>query len=198
MNAAGVCAVVLAAGESTRFDGIKLLATIGGVSLLRHAVDVARNAADEVLVVTGAHAAQLQSELHALAVPALHNRDWPLGMGESIGFAFRSLIQRHPPPKAALVCLADQPRVTDADLQQLITQWQQHPACIVAADHGARLGPPCVFPQRCFEELAALSGPRGAQGLLRREAGQLIRVSMPQAAVDVDTREDLARLADRA
>jgi len=194
----GVCAVVLAAGESARFNGIKLLEPVDGMPLVEHAIEAAQAVAEAVWVVTGAHAEQLRPSLQRRAVHELHNPAWALGMGESIGCAFRALRQSASPPRAALVCLADQPRVDAQHLHTLLVRWQHHPDRIVAADHGATLGPPCVFPQRCFETLSSLTGPRGAQPLLRSEADRVIRVALPQAAVDVDTREDLVRLRGQA
>jgi len=45
-----------------------------------------------------------------------------------------------------------------------------------------------------FRELAELRGDAGARVLLRRSTERLVRVTMPSAAVDIDTPEDLLAL----
>ncbi|MGH8517768.1 MAG: nucleotidyltransferase family protein, partial [Panacagrimonas sp.] len=82
------------------------------------------------------------------------------------------------------------------DLRALLEEHAAHPDAIVAADHGGdTLGPPCLFPARDFPALVALDGDRGARVLLRQHPERVRRVSMPRAALDVDTPEDLARAA---
>ncbi len=45
-----------------------------------------------------------------------------------------------------------------------------------------------------FAALEALHGDRGARALFHQHPERVQRVPMPEAAVDVDTPEDLARL----
>jgi CTP:molybdopterin cytidylyltransferase MocA len=63
-----------------------------------------------------------------------------------------------------------------------------------SADHGTLLGPPCLFPQRWYPELAALSGPQGARRLLQKHAAEVESLPLPQATADIDTPEDYRRL----
>jgi CTP:molybdopterin cytidylyltransferase MocA len=53
------------------------------------------------------------------------------------------------------------------------------------------MGVPAIFPRSMFQRLAQLRGDQGARALLRRNADRTVRVTMPSAAVDVDTPEDL-------
>jgi CTP:molybdopterin cytidylyltransferase MocA len=76
--------------------------------------------------------------------------------------------------------------------------WRQpgagSPEYIVAAQYGATLGAPAVFPASSFRDLAALRGDRGAQSLFKRNPDRVIRVPMDSASIDIDTPEDLLRL----
>jgi molybdenum cofactor cytidylyltransferase len=208
VSAAGICTVMLAAGESVRFGGIKLLQPIDGVSMLRRAVLAALDCCDELLVVTGANADALTAELQGLPVHRVHNPDWTLGMGSSIGCAFRALNAKPSPPAAAVICLADQVRVGAPQLRALIAQHLRtpndivaalhqdttHPADVAGGDRFDRVGPPCVFPQADFATLAALGGHAGAKQVLRRNAARLRTVAMPEAAIDIDTVADYQRI----
>ncbi len=55
-------------------------------------------------------------------------------------------------------------------------------------------GVPAVFPRWCFDDLRALRGDQGARVILRRHADHLVRLEHPEAAVDIDTPEDLLDL----
>jgi CTP:molybdopterin cytidylyltransferase MocA len=54
-----------------------------------------------------------------------------------------------------------------------------------------------VFPRRCFGALGELRGDQGARVLIQRELDTLVRVPLPNAAVDIDRPEDLLELEAR-
>lgn len=192
------CAVLLAAGSSSRYEGIKLLAEIDGVPLVRRAALAALDADLSLVVVTGAHAERVDAALHGIAALRVHNPDWADGMGSSIATAFSLLIRMQPVHDAAIVYPADLPLIGCAQLARLIDRHRQAPSRIHASDIGGVLAPPCLFPQDCFAELARLKGARGARSVLDRHADRVEAVAMPEAAVDIDTREDFSRfVSDR-
>lgn len=185
--------VLLAAGNSSRYGGLKQRALVDGVSMLRRAAQAALATGASVLAVTGAHEPEIAAELAGLPLRLVHNANWEQGMGGSVGCAFRQLADSTT-ASAAIICMADQPLVGSTQLQRLIDAHASAPGKIIAANHGAALGPPCLFPQRYFAELAQLSGPKGARPVLERHADQVDSVPMPEAAMDIDTPEDYQRL----
>ena len=92
--------------------------------------------------------------------------------------------------------LADQAAVTAEDLRRLITGWRREPARIAAAQYEGTVGVPAVFPRSQLAALAQLRGDQGARALLRRQSDRLVRVPMANAAIDIDTPEDLLRLSE--
>jgi molybdenum cofactor cytidylyltransferase len=193
---ADLAIVLLAAGKASRFGTPKQLARLDGVSLVRRAALAALEVCPQLIVVTGAADAAVSAELAGLRLQRIHNPVWEDGMGGSIACAFAAW--RDAGPAAALVCLCDQPRVGAPELRRLIAAHAVAPAAIVAADHGANLGPPCLFPRWSHAELAALAGPAGARVVLQRHAARVISVPLPEAALDIDTPADLARAAGGA
>ena len=61
----------------------------------------------------------------------------------------------------------------------------------------ALVGVPAIFPRLSFSELAELRGDQGARMVLERNNYRLVRVPMSNAAIDLDTPEDLATLTQR-
>ena len=146
------------------------------------------------MVVTGAYAGQITAALENINVRLVHNSEWEEGMGTSIATAFRHLLENADVFDAAIVCPADMPLVGSAQFQRLIDAHQQEPQRIIASDLGDAQGPPCLFPSRYFEELALLRGPQGARSLMKANKLEISSITMPEAAMDIDTPEDYARL----
>ena len=191
-DAAGLHAIVLAAGASTRFGSAKQLARIGDRPLLSL---VAGRAAEVVghalIVVLGARAAELTPLLKQSPASVVINREWSEGLASSI----RAGIARLPASAdGAMLMLADQARVTAEDLRRLADAWRRQPLCVAAARYGATVGVPAIFPRHLFGELRELRGDTGARALLQRHADRLTRVSMASAGFDLDTPEDLLEL----
>jgi CTP:molybdopterin cytidylyltransferase MocA len=191
---AGLHILLLAAGNASRYGSAKQRVLITGISMVRRAALAALATGAGLIVVTGAHAEAVAEELAGLPVTLLHNTHWPQGMGGSIASGFRYLLQTAASSAAAIVCLADQPLIGHAELQRLIAAHRNAPDRIIAADHGAALGPPCLFPSHYYAELAKLSGAQGARKVLERYPAEVDTVAMPQAAVDIDTPDDYERL----
>jgi molybdenum cofactor cytidylyltransferase len=185
-------ALVLAAGASTRFGSPKQLVRVQGRPLLHRAVaNAAEIAGQSVLVVLGAHAAELAPLLRHSTASVIVNRDWSEGIASSI----RAGVARLPPScDGVLLLLADQAAVTAEDLKRLAGLWRRQPHYIAASRYETTLGVPAIFPRADFVQLAALRGDRGARDLLRRATDRVVTIELANAAVDIDTPEDLLRL----
>lgn len=185
-------AVVLAAGASTRFGSPKQLVRLDGRPLLhRAAARAAQVAGQSVTVVLGAHAAELAPLLRHTSATVVVNRDWSEGLASSIRIGIA-----HVPASAdgVLLMLADQAAVTAEDLKRLVGLWRRQPHLIAAARYEGTVGVPAVFPRSELSALAALRGDRGARSLLARRPDHVAAIELANAAIDIDTPEDLLRL----
>lgn len=191
-EAAGLHAIVLAAGAATRFGSAKQLVRIGDRPLLSL---IAGRAAEVVghalIVVLGARAAELTPLLKHSPGSVVINRDWREGLASSI----RAGIVRLPPScTGVMLVLADQACVTAEDLRRLAGAWRRNPLGVAGALYGGTVGVPAIFPQHLFGELSQLRGDSGARALLKRHADRLVKVPMASAAFDLDTPDDLLEL----
>lgn len=118
-------------------------------------------------------------------------RRWEEGLGASI----RAGVAALPPAcEAVLLLLGDQVAVTTEDLRRLGAAWKGQESIIAAALYQHRPGVPAIFPRWCFQELQEIRGDRGAKHVILRHASRVVNVPMPNAAIDLDTPEDLVRL----
>lgn len=186
--------LLLAAGAARRYGRAKQVETLAdGRPLVRHAALAALAVCSEVRVVIGAHRDLVTAALAGLPVTIVEHEDWARGIGASIACGARSLIADGI-AAPLLLCLADQPRVDAGALKRLLAAAEGRPDSIVVADYGVGRGPPCLFPPRLFAELAVLDGDEGARSLLKAHAAEVLTVSLPEGADDIDTPDDYRRI----
>ena len=154
-----VTALVLAAGASRRLGYPKQTVVFEGETLLDRATRIAREVADEVIVVTREN-----------------NPEADEGMASSIraGVGLAGAATR------ILITLCDQPRVTADHLRALIAV----DAPIVATGYAGIAGVPAVFGPELIPELLALRGDVGARAVIERHGA--VVVPFEDAAFDVD------------
>lgn len=185
----GTAAVVLAAGAGTRFaPGAdarhKLLAPIGGVPVVRRAVDAAVAAGlDETVVVVGAVPLE---EVLPPGVTLVVAPRWAEGQAHSLQAAVEYARRRG--HAAVVVGLGDQPGVPASAWRAVADT----PGELVVADFGGRRRPPVKIAASLFDELPR-HGDEGARVLMRRRPDLVRAVACQGDPADVDTREDLRR-----
>jgi molybdenum cofactor cytidylyltransferase len=185
-------AILLAAGASSRFQGTKLLARIGGKTLLERALDsVPASEVRETVVVVGHDAASVSAALAGVKdATVVVNADYRAGLGSSIRAGILALAKD---TNGAMLLLADQPFISRSLLHRLLRAFEEGGSKgIVATAQGDLVTPPVVFSKRYFGELARLRGDQGARSVIQRHAPDvsLVRVRSRRTLADIDTRDD--------
>ena len=188
-----IAAIVLAAGEGSRFDGPthKLLAPFRGRPLVVWSVEAAFGAqAAEVLVVTGAVdvAPALAGAGLIDRVTLVANRRWAEGQATSLaaGVAAAGAAGHD----AVVVGLGDQPLVPAEAWRRVAGADPAWP--IAVATYGGERRNPVRLAASVWAELPT-EGDAGARVLLARRPELASEVACPGEPADVDTQEDLTR-----
>jgi molybdenum cofactor cytidylyltransferase len=187
-----ISALVLAAGEGTRFGGTKQLEVVRGKPLVQHAVDAAASAGvDEVVAVLGHDALRVRD---ALELPpgarSVMNDRYAEGQSTSLAAGLRAL---DPASEAAVVLLADQPGIEARHVSALASAFGDgHPEIVRIR---FRDGPgPALLARSVWDEAAELTGDTGARALFEAHPERVRWVAFDQdAPVDVDRQADLGR-----
>jgi molybdenum cofactor cytidylyltransferase len=191
-----VAALVLAAGSSRRMGGAnKLLQPVGGIAMLRRAVNAAlASRCTPVLVVTGADADAAQACLGGLDVQFVHNPDHASGMASSLR---RGLAALPADADAAVVLLADMPQIDGGHVDRLLAAFDPRQPKIIAPVKDGRRGNPILWPRQFFAEMMTVEGDVGAREVLQRHASQVEAVAFDDDAIfaDVDTPAALEQLS---
>jgi molybdenum cofactor cytidylyltransferase len=190
-----VACVILAAGAARRMGRLKQLLPYGGGTLLWNAIDTARDAAfGPVIVVVGAEADRVRQAIAHKDVIVAENPEWSTGMGSSIAAGIRSLLESEEPVDAVALILADQPKITARHLSAMRSVLQTSDGDAVAAEYSGTIGVPALFRASVMQALAGLPAATGAKQLLTDGGLRVEHYPLPEAAVDIDTPEDLASL----
>lgn len=184
--------MILAAGQSQRFNGCKLLAQMSsGDSLLSHSiVNATTSEVGDVYVVTGRWHDDIEHAQRQALVPQcklLYCSEWSLGIGHSIAYGVGCLADDY---DAILVTLADQVALTSETFKLLVSEYDG--SQIVCAQYAGQSGVPALFPKRYFSKLTSLSGDSGAKKILYTEDA-VKAIQIKSADVDIDTKADLDR-----
>lgn len=188
-------AVILAAGQSRRMGPVnKVLIEVDGKPMARHAIDAARAAgADPVIVVTGHDADEVRRALGDDVV-YIHNPDYAQGLSTSL----RTGISAVPNScDGALVALSDMPRIRPEHIRDLMRAHdpdEGHVICVPT--WGGKRGNPVLWDRRFFDDFMSLGGDIGAKHLITENADLVIEVPINDDAIltDVDSPEALAQL----
>lgn len=192
-----VCGLVLAAGRGRRFGGGKLLAHLEGRPVLAHVLATSRLAIESgllgsVSVVVPAGDAALEEIVISQGATPVPQPDPAAGLASSLRLGLDALERA----AAALVFLADQPRVGLDAIQAVLAAGAHDPDHVVrpryAAD-AAGPGHPVLIPARYWPLIAGTEGDRGF-GPLLGGAVPVLEVQVAGANPDMDTPDDLRAL----
>lgn len=179
-----IVALVMAAGSASRFGSCKSVVDIGGTTPLQKVVDTLTAVGiDDIRVISGAWHRAIADALPANT--SLHyNPNWQNGLGSSIAFGANTVSDGD----GILIVLADQIALQLSDLKDLLDCFDgQHSVC---AHYSGKRGVPAIFAQQHWPALRQLSGDSGAKQLLHDDTA-IVAVELPNAAVDIDTQQQL-------
>ena len=167
----------------------KSLLPVGGKSFLAAIIGQAREAGlDPVIVVAGHEADPVRHEAEHYGARIILHTGWREGKGSSIAAGIAAAKDCD----AVIILLADSPSIRSTDLRALVDAFAKGHD-LAASSHDGQPGPPSLFAARWFEALAALSGDRGAQEVLKKHDAPLVA----PAPSDVDSPEEYRRLSAR-
>ena len=190
--------IMLAAGGSSRLGQPKQFLQFEGKTLLRRAAEalVESNCAP-VIAVLGAEKEKAERQLDDLPVSICWNPEWRTGMSSSIRVGLKDLLLIDPDLDAVLITLCDQPFVNAGTVGLITDRFAETNKRMIAARYGGVAGVPALFSREMFDALSELSGDKGARDLLRDPNASIETVEIREAAIDIDTHDDLGRLKVR-
>jgi CTP:molybdopterin cytidylyltransferase MocA len=134
-----VAAIVLAAGEASRFGSPKQR-----LLLPRVLERLRETSVDEIVVVEGAYALQAEASVRIVRCP-----DWQAGPGASLRCGVKALDDL---VEAAVIVLADGPNLPAEAVERVLADWRANGG-VVAASYDGRRGHPLVLGRADWAEI---------------------------------------------
>ena len=189
-----ISGLILAAGTSSRMGQPKQLLPFRGTILLDWVLAQAESASalDEVIVVLGRAADEIQPRLHNTRAQVIVNPVFTAGCSGSYKAGMATL---DPRAEAVMVLLGDQPGVDSTVIDQVAEDWRTRGGTIALTSYRGRRGHPMVFAHQLFDQLRQLSGDKAAWKILDAHPEWVRDVTVDHAFPDdVDTRQDYETL----
>jgi molybdenum cofactor cytidylyltransferase len=183
-------AVVLAAGEGSRFGAPKQLAELNGRPLLEHVLGAvaAVPAIERFVVVLGAHADEVRAGIDARGAEIHVCNEWSEGQAASLRTGLSAVSDL----EAAVILLGDQPGITPAAIEAVLAHFDGSRP--LRAVYDGTPGHPVVMPRSLFSAAMRLEGDEGAKQLLDDAGVRRVEVGHLCEPLDVDTPADLDSL----
>jgi molybdenum cofactor cytidylyltransferase len=195
-------ALVLAAGESSRFDGDKLLAHWNGSPLLGHVLDRVGEAgqrgliAGAIVVLPPGHRDR-ESLVISRGIKHVINPEHRSGVGSSLRLGISQLASHYPDSQAALIVQGDQPLLQVDVIGALVATWRTTTRPVIRPryqDTPATPGHPVLLDRIFWPRVNLLRGNEGCGVILQQSPDLVTIVDVPGRNPDVNTRSDLASL----
>lgn len=191
-------AVILAAGQATRFGSYKQVALLDGKPLFLYAVELAIRAQLEPVVVVSNDelVPEMAKYLSNKKVILLRNHQAKEGISTSLKTAFQVI--EGCSTRGAMLFLGDQPFIPDEVVQRIIMKYEEGYASgirIVRALYSGEPGHPVFFDSEIYRMFEEIEGDTGAKDIMRRYRDQVLTIDFPYSAfhMDIDTPEDYER-----
>ena len=191
-----ICAIVLAAGLSSRMGVQKLLLPFGGKTVISHIVDqLLASTVGEVHAVVGHQAERISAELSGRAVSIVNNPNYTSGMLSSVRCGLQNLPEKC---RAVMVVLGDQPSVTTELIDQMLQSFAATEKNILVPLYKGKRGHPILFSSLYLDEILTKYGDVGLRGLLHGHSDDIFELAVSTASVlcDMDCPEDYRREID--
>ena len=194
-NKLNIAILIMAAGTSSRMKAIKQLLPWGDSTFLGNAINNAKKSkATKVLTVLGAYDQEIKKVTDFLGTESILNPNWKMGLGNSIAYGTKHLLEQGADYDGILVMLADQPLLDMQYLNRLIDNFSNSKHSIVATKYNNRVGVPAIFGKVHFNALLELNSDYGAREIIKTNLNDVMGISADGKELDIDTLEEYERV----
>lgn len=199
-----IVGIILAAGESKRFNGLKQCANLRGETLLAHVITQALNSKlDKIILVLGHEKDKIIDSLGDLIknerIIAIENTNYSQGMSTSLKAGLQAAPEQS---EAVMFILGDQPKVTAELINKLLITCKHSNARLCApvirahkAHEETHMGHPVIIGHKLYPELIKIKGDIGAREIVRKniEYAKLVELEDNSSQFQINTQDDLRK-----
>ncbi|WP_195986376.1 nucleotidyltransferase family protein [Clostridium sp. D53t1_180928_C8] len=185
--------ILLAAGNSKRFKGNKLLAIYKDKPIYMHIVNnITKLEVNKIICVTQYE--EIKKELLNTNITVIMNTNSSIGISSSIKLGIN--FDKEADGYMFMVC--DQPFITEKTLKILLDNFINGEKGIVCVGCGNNKGNPVIFSKKYIDELLLLEGDNGGRQILKEHLNDLnvVNIDNDIELFDIDTREEFIKISN--
>ena len=184
------CAIILAAGTSSRMGSLKLLLPFGNKTIIESVLqNVLASKVDKTLVVLGANRENIEEKINKYPVYITVNSDFPNGMLSSVICGLEALPAS---TQATVVVLGDQPSISKSTINTLIDQYKKTRKGIILPVYKGRRGHPILIDIKYKLKIKDINPDIGLRALIHNHPDDILEVKVKNGSIlqDIDTQDD--------
>ena len=192
-----ICAIVLAAGCSSRMGTQKLLLPFGKSTIISHIVNqLIKSKVTKTYVVVGHRSEQVIEELSGKPITIVQNPEYQSGMLSSVRAGIRSLPQEC---DAVLIALGDQPSITTNLIDEMVRYFSVTDKKIIVPKYNGKRGHPILLSTIFKNEILTNFDDIGLRGILRAYNNDVYEMNVTDCSVisDMDYPQDYQEEIER-
>lgn len=176
--------ILLAAGNSTRFNGNKLLSIINGKEMYLHTVENILNFKFNGITVVTQYE-EIRKCMISHNIDVVMNHESIKGISHSI----RLGIEHNTNCDAYMFLVCDQPYLRVESIEKFVTAFLTGDKGIACLGYNGRYGNPVIFAKEYEKELLCLTGDTGGKSILKKHLNDLVSVNVKNEIelLDIDT-----------
>jgi molybdenum cofactor cytidylyltransferase len=185
------CAVVLAAGLSTRMGQPKMLLPWGDKTVIEEVVTIVlAGGIQHIVVVTGSGHEKMGDLLAGYPVKVIFNPQF--ADGEMLHSFQMGIAALDITCQAALIVLGDQPQIQVSTVKAVVEEYKKNPAPLIIPSFQMRRGHPWIVRQDLWGEILVIQPPITLRNFLQTHTGDIHYLDLNSETIlsDLDTPED--------
>jgi len=186
----GICAIILAAGESKRMNAPKLLLPFAGKTMIEMVIgNVLQAEIGFTLVVLGSCRKEISEAIGNLPVATCYNENYKEGMLSSVKCGFENLPGKF---DAVLVYPGDQPFIDPAVTKKVISAYRDSEKGLVIPVYNGKRGHPLLIDFKYESRVGKIPENEGLRWLAATFPEDVLEVDTSSGGIlkDFDTIED--------
>lgn len=183
--------ILLAAGNSNRFQGNKLLTAFNNKPMYMNVVEkILKLNLNKIILVTQYE--EIKTSLLEQPIQVVMNKNSELGISYSIKLGIENDMEA----EAYMFMVCDQPFISLLSIETLIDSFIKSDKGMACLEHKGNLGNPTIFSKKYRNELLSLKGDVGGKSIMKKhlEDLEIVSITNDVEMMDIDTREELENL----
>ena len=152
---------------------------------------------DEVIVVLGFEAEKVKETIVDLSCRIVTNKDYEKGQSSSLITGMRVINKS---TRAILVLPGDLARIETSSINLVVQSYMKEGGHIISAAYNGRLGHPILLSRELFDEIMLITEESSGLKTVvtnHRNEMRLVETNTENVLTDVDSPDDLRKLADK-